>query len=141
MRRPWLSILLVPILVPALALSACGVLPSIPLSSQIVTGNFGGDNVLMTADSTGARLDHGCVRIIVPAPLATDARGTFSLAAVSQRNGGVAPFPDEKPTPVRVDGHATSDAGGTLRLIITSVGLHDTLVVTRDRKTIIFACP
>jgi len=121
---------------------------TIPLAEHTLIGEFGGDNSLLHATSSGATIEYGCSLVTIPAPLATDPQGKFTVDGLRQRVGGALLVATQRPTPVAVDGLAVSAGGGTVRLIVRDApntaspsSFTDTLVLVRDRAAIVYKCP
>jgi len=133
----------------AAAVAACARTPSEPLASSTLVGDFGGDQVVLHATSTGAEIQFSCMEVLVSKPLVTDASGYFSAPGGRRRTGGAVPIVPENPTPVRLEGRAYVSQGGTIRLVISDIPEEpgapitwaDTLTLVRDRPARIFLCP
>ena len=120
-----------------------------PLSSSTLLGDFGGDQVMLRATSSGAEIQFSCMAVSVSKPLVTDADGRFSAAGGRHRTGGAVPIIPENPTPVRLEGRAYLAQGGTIQMVISDIPEEpgapitwaDTLTLVRDRQATIYLCP
>ena len=120
-----------------------------PIASSTIVGDFGGDQVLLHATSTGAEIQFSCMAVTVSKPLTTDGSGHFTATGGRRRTGGAISLVEAPPTPVRLDGQAYLTQGGTLQLIVADIpeepgapiGWADTLTLVRDRKATIYLCP
>lgn len=99
------------------ALGACGRNPLEPLASSTLVGDFGGDQVMLHATSSGAEIQFSCMAVSVAKALTTDASGHFTATGSRHRTGGAVPIVPENPTPVRLEGRAYLTQGGTIQLV------------------------
>ena len=133
----------------AATIGACGRTPSEPMASATLLGDFGGDQVVLHATSSGAEIQFSCMEVLVSKPLVTDASGRFTASGGRRRTGGAVPIVPENPTPVRLVGRAFVSQGGTIQLVISDIpeepgapiAWADTLTLVRDRKATIYLCP
>ena len=130
-------------------MAACGGSTTEPLASSTLIGDFGGDQVVLRATSSGAEIQFSCMEILVSKPLVTDGGGHFSATGGRRRTGGPVPIIPENPTPVRLDGRAYLTQGGTIQLVISDIpeesgaptAWADTLTLVRDKMATIYLCP
>ena len=131
------------------AVAACGRTSAEPLASSTVLGDFGGDQVMLRATSSGAEIQFSCMEVVVSSAIRTDASGHFTATGGRHRTGGAVPIVPENPTPVRLDGVAYLTQGGTIQLVISDIpeepgapiAWADSLTLVRDKRATIYLCP
>jgi hypothetical protein len=97
-----------------------------------LTGNWGGNQIMLAMTDTGGRLDLACATAMIDAPVRPDATGKFSATARYEAFTGGPTRADEPPatTPVHVMGHVEGD---TLRLSMHREGAAAPEVYTLER--------
>src|SRR5690348_9545711 len=95
--------------------------PTEPLASSTIVGDFGGDQVVLHATSSGVEIQFSCMAVDVSKPLTTDAAGHFTATGARHRTGGAISIDGEPTTLVRLDGHAYLSRGETLQLVIADI--------------------
>lgn len=120
----------------AVTLGACTDNPTSPIASTIITGDFGGPNARLHADSASATIQLPCASIDIAQPLQTDANGQFLASGVERSSAGPVPINPPPGSPVTVTGLAITDGVRRIRLIVRPLVIDppippgDTLFVT-----------